>query len=199
PANHDQPPQEEEIFSSYRSPFELYPLLRDARETLSSASHSLSPNFVSDLYPSSRSSLSFVSHSVGAKPSGSAHSSSIYRPDLKPLKLATMAKFLDPHKRLCRYEVPGGGTCRDDGCENIHLSRLEGPNPMGTIEPNDEDTAEFLFNALPLSWLRQYEVASSSKILSALQDVHRKTLNTPLQLEDRVGQALDYLGSRPTT
>lgn len=31
---------------------------------------------------------------------------------------------LDPGKRVCQYEVPGPGECRDEGCVDIHLRRL---------------------------------------------------------------------------
>jgi hypothetical protein len=60
--------------------------------------------------------------------------SSSASPNLNPLKVATAVKALDPSKRVCQYEVPGGGICRDPGCEDVHLSRvLDGVmEPSGT-------------------------------------------------------------------
>ena len=53
--------------------------------------------------------------------------------DLQPLKVAVSSKFLsDPLRRVCQYEVPGGGECRDQDCEDIHLSRLTAVEPTGT-------------------------------------------------------------------
>jgi hypothetical protein len=53
-------------------------------------------------------------------------------PTLKPLKLATASKVLDPTKQVCQYEVPGGGTCRDEECEDLHLISMGGVEPSGT-------------------------------------------------------------------
>ncbi|KIY46728.1 hypothetical protein FISHEDRAFT_75338 [Fistulina hepatica ATCC 64428] len=69
-------------------------------------------------------------------------------PDLRPLQLATASKLLDPSKRICQYEIPGGGICRDQSCEDLHLisRRLDNTvciGPQG-IEPSDEDTAAYL-------------------------------------------------------
>lgn len=48
-------------------------------------------------------------------------------PSLKLLKLSTFAHTLDPLKRVCQYEIPGGGVCRDSGCNELHLySRASG-------------------------------------------------------------------------
>lgn len=127
-------------FSAYRSPFDSFPLLRDCPGPmlLSDPVSSLSSSSASYMYPSTRSSLSstplvYAEHSTPHTLSPS--SPAVLLPDLKPLKLATQIKLLDPFKRLCQYEVPGGGTCRDDGCEDVHLSRLEGANQMGQVEP----------------------------------------------------------------
>ena len=42
-------------------------------------------------------------------------------PSLKALKLATIAHRLDPSKRICQYEVPGGGVCRATDCDDAHI------------------------------------------------------------------------------
>jgi hypothetical protein len=52
-------------------------------------------------------------------------------PSLKALKLATAANLLDPTKRICQYEIPGGGMCRNDECEDVHLSRIIGQRDLG--------------------------------------------------------------------
>jgi hypothetical protein len=129
-------------FSTYRSPFDSFPLLRDCPGPMliSDPASSLSSSSASYMYPSTRSSLSSIPYFVSTEHSTLPHPSSpsspaVLLPDLKPLKLASLVKLLDPFKRLCQYEVPGGGTCRDDGCEDVHLSKLEGANQMGQVEP----------------------------------------------------------------
>ncbi|TBU61932.1 hypothetical protein BD310DRAFT_920183 [Dichomitus squalens] len=59
--------------------------------------------------------------------SSSATSANI---DLKPLKQASVLKFLsDNQGRVCQYDI--GGECRDKDCENVHLSRLSAVEPSG--------------------------------------------------------------------
>lgn len=59
-------------------------------------------------------------------------------PDLKPLKQAALQRMLtqltahDPGLRVCQYEVPGGGVCRDQECDELHLSRIGTSEPSGT-------------------------------------------------------------------
>ena len=69
----------------------------------------------------------------------SASSSLASIPDLQPLKRAASAKALDPSKRICQYELPGGGVCHDAGCEDVHLggsdlnrAGVDGVEPSGT-------------------------------------------------------------------
>lgn len=64
------------------------------------------------------------------------HLPSLVLPDLQPLKLATVMKHLDPSKQLCQYEVPGGGVCRDEGCDDVHLSRLRMYVDGDALEPS---------------------------------------------------------------
>lgn len=53
--------------------------------------------------------------------------------DFEALKTIVALKVLsDPSSRVCQYEVPGGGECRDKDCEDIHLSRLSSVEPTGT-------------------------------------------------------------------
>ncbi|KAF9485788.1 hypothetical protein BDN70DRAFT_458282 [Pholiota conissans] len=210
-------------FSAYRSPFDSYPRLRGHPQRLPSDPFSISYDFSSipssHMYQPTVSSVSSDLRSASTKisPSSSSFSSStgIPLPDLKPLKLTAMIKSFDPTKRICRYEIPGGGTCRDEHCEDIHLSRLENANEMGAVEPSgsyllclssllasylhslDEDAAQYLFDTLPNSWLTQHRVNSPSKLLAALKQVHHRTLNNPLSFEERVAHALFSIGSPP--
>lgn len=54
--------------------------------------------------------------------------------DLKPLKLVATYKWLEANtsRCLCQYEIPGGGECRDNDCQAIHLSKLSAIEPSGT-------------------------------------------------------------------
>ncbi|KAF9013213.1 hypothetical protein BDQ17DRAFT_584676 [Cyathus striatus] len=208
----------ENLFTTYASPFEWYPLLHSHSRTISGqltpieqTSSSSSSNSVSNapVFPASLSSAVFpvssvypssLSHpSIPTSSSSSSSSSNFPLPNLKPLKLTAAAKLLDPCKRICQYEVPGGGVCRDAGCKDLHLSRTLGPSTggvsgIGGFEPNDQDAAEYLFNTLPADWLSGHGI-SSSKILTALQEVRLK--NMPIAFEERVAQALCALGPPP--
>ncbi|KAF9565767.1 hypothetical protein CPC08DRAFT_158760 [Agrocybe pediades] len=163
-------------FTNYRSLFASFPLL------LHSVPRDLSSE-LSRVFPSSGSHL----------PSG------ISLPDLRPLKQIALAKSFDPTKYICQFEVPGGGTCRDEGCEDLHLSRLEGVDRKDIIEPNDDDAAEYLFNFLPASWLFEHRITTPSRILSALRDVRVRNLNNPLSLEERIKRAIEVMDSWPPT
>lgn len=59
-------------------------------------------------------------------------------PDLRPLKYQTFLRTLSSQQlqnaTLCQYEVPGGGECRDDQCEDLHLSRMP-TEPSGAPPP----------------------------------------------------------------
>jgi len=70
---------------------------------------------------------------------------------MRPLRQAALQRSLgqllagDSGRRVCQYEVPGGGVCRDSSCEDLHLSRLAG-------DPTDTELAEFIHDALPQPW-----------------------------------------------
>lgn len=110
-------------YTLYISPFDRYPLLRSQSSTFNLASSSFmhTSSATSDLHPSPTLAASLSSASSSAVP------------DLKPLRLAVLGKQLDPSKQLCRYEC-GDGKCRDDKCEDLHLSRLEGMIASGLLE-----------------------------------------------------------------
>ncbi|KAJ7819384.1 hypothetical protein B0H14DRAFT_2836660 [Mycena olivaceomarginata] len=133
-----------EYYAAYDSPFECYPLLRlrassGATPKSAQASHSHSPTTAcssSSLSSSSSSSISsLASFSSSPSLSTSTYNSVFPLPSLKPLLLAT-SSGLDPDKRICQYEVPGGGVCRDAGCEDLHLNRVGREGGAGVVEPS---------------------------------------------------------------
>ena len=104
----EQPPHEMPVFVTYSSLLDSHPLLR-AHSRQDSASLPLSATVAG-------SSLNSIS------------SADI---DLKPLMQVAVLKFLsDPQGRICQYDI--GGECRDNDCENVHLSRLSAVEPSGT-------------------------------------------------------------------
>ena len=124
--NNNNSQDDNENYGVYNSIFELYPLLRGSSDPdFYSSSHSM--------YPSTR---TLSSSSVLAEPSSyflsASSSSSLPKLNLRALKLAAIAKVIHPFKQICRYEVPGNGTCRDEGCDDVHLSRLQAVEPSGT-------------------------------------------------------------------
>jgi hypothetical protein len=128
-------------FSVYESPLASYPLLRirsqvSSMDTSQPESNTISLPFSIHLLPATDPFLlSFDFNSLHMD---------THLPDLKLLKLATATKRLDPLKRVCQYEIPGGGACRDEKCEDVHLRRLMGaiggssdnPNPLEAMDPN---------------------------------------------------------------
>ncbi|KAJ6559099.1 hypothetical protein DFH09DRAFT_1316862 [Mycena vulgaris] len=147
-------------------------------------------------FPSSSSILS-ASSSISSLPSFSfsfpTYDSVFPLPSLKPLKLATCSA-LDPAKRICQFEVPGGGVCRDAGCEDLHLNRVGREGGAGVVEPSDSDTAQYLHDHLPSAWLTKHDV-TVSKIAGALQQAQDPSHG--LVFEERVAQALAALGPPP--
>lgn len=113
-------------YHAYKSPFDSFPLLRSRlRRTL--------PDYDNDALSLHR------QGSFSMDSSASSSSSLVLIPDLQPLKRAASVKALDPCKQICQYELPGGGVCRDAGCEDVHLRRgdlnkagMDGIEPSGT-------------------------------------------------------------------
>ncbi|KAJ7927982.1 hypothetical protein B0H13DRAFT_2311849 [Mycena leptocephala] len=101
---------------------------------------------------------------------------------------------LDPAKRICQFEVPGGGVCADAGCEDLHLNRFGREGGAGVVEPSDADTAEYLHNVLPSAWVTKHE-ASIPRIAAALQEARIKS--DAGVFEERVARALAGLGRPP--
>lgn len=189
-------------FPCYDSPFSTYPLLlsqlraapvdadssQDPRgigshssRSTSRASASYGPNLSS---PSSLASLIYCA------PSLSHSCSSVFVPDLKPLKLATLQRALgrlsgsDRGLRVCQYEVPGGGVCRDKDCNDLHLSQL-------ASEPSDADVAAYVHGVLPERWRSRCDVRA---IEIALERV--RLGSSTRNLDENVRSALSGLGIR---
>lgn len=122
-----------ERWTSYQSPLQLYPFSRWHL-------HLTGPSDFSDAsVPGSRSGLSILTASGSFSSNSAGGSGSTDREDglmagglLRSLKMATLFKNLDPDRRICQFEIPGGGVCRDDKCEDLHIEReLETWEPSG--------------------------------------------------------------------
>jgi hypothetical protein len=54
-------------------------------------------------------------------------------PNLQTLRMQAAARRMTDdsleNARICQFEVPGGGECRDSACGDMHLSQLQ-------VEPN---------------------------------------------------------------
>jgi hypothetical protein len=74
---------------------------------------------------SSRGSAIFAANNSDIDGNGNGDSSEhAYVASQQQRNLSLITRLVDPKKRLCQYEVPGGGECRDGSCEDIHLGRL---------------------------------------------------------------------------
>jgi len=176
-----KPSKTESAFLNYQSPLALYPHLRTHYEVSSMESGTQSNIISIDDKPS-------TDPVILTNDSRTLETDSRFL-DLKLLKLAAAMKRLDPLKRICQYEIPGGGTCRDGTCEDIHLSWLINSDDQNA--PNDDDTAEYLFNKLPREWLHLRDVKSAGRIKAALEEMRLQPLR--MTLEDRVMRALAVL------
>lgn len=122
-----------ERWSIYQSPLQSYPFSRwhlqlTDPSDFSNASMTGSSEGLSVLTPSG----SFSSNSASG--SGPVDSRDANRPGdlLRSLKMITLFKSIDPDRRICQFEIPGGGVCRDDMCEDLHIEKeLETWEPSG--------------------------------------------------------------------
>ncbi|KAK1232827.1 hypothetical protein PQX77_004053 [Marasmius sp. AFHP31] len=188
---------------AYKSIFDGYPLLRsrppDISEYSSITQADRSPS--SSTFSILPSTFSFSSSSTSSTPLDSSAPLPVQRshvtvalPDLNPLKLGALLQATDPSKPICQYEIPGGGTCRDTGCEDNHPSRIGLTGIVSsqqqlppTIEPTDQDTAEYLTNFVPESWQSQYGSTLVSKIVAALEEARVK--HPSMSFDERVASA----------
>ena len=118
-------------FPTYDSPFESYPLLRSRlRRMLADDPATTTARILQEQQEAS------LRQPTTLQASSSSLSPIVFIPDLKPLKKAASFNALDPSKQICQYELPGGGVCRDEGCQDVHLSRaaavVDGVEPTGT-------------------------------------------------------------------
>ncbi|KAF8627454.1 hypothetical protein AX17_006268 [Amanita inopinata Kibby_2008] len=201
--NREREDKHERDYANYESPLASYPLLRSRARFSSTAeivphgleSYTISLPFSKHLSPITDS----VSLSTASVPFSHLLQTDIHFPDLRLLKLAAVSKSLDPLKRICQYEVPGGGVCRDEECEDIHLGRLiDTAGGIGKsislegVEPNDKDAAEYLFYRLPTDWLNRYKIKSPGEIESALE-LQKNSGPRIVIFEERVTRALAAL------
>lgn len=122
-----------ERWTSYQSPLQSYPFSRWHLH-LTGPSNSVdgfmasSSDGLSILTPSG----SFSSNSSSSSTSGDSKDATMAGHLLRSLKMATLFKGIDPDRRICQFEIPGGGVCRDGKCEDLHIEReLEIWEPTG--------------------------------------------------------------------
>ena len=130
----------------YTIPLSRYPLLRPRSGPDTSAGNTslvtLQSEITVALQASARStsppSVHFPSPISCTTGVVSSHPSSpIPLPGLKELKQVVLHRSLarltrrSPDLRVCPYEVPGGGVCRDRDCGELHLSQIS-KEPSGT-------------------------------------------------------------------
>lgn len=117
-----------ERWTVYRSPLQSYPFSRwHLHLTGPDACMGGNSSGPSILTPSG----SFSSNSAGGSTSADHKDASVARNLLRSLKMVTLFKNLDPDRRICQFEIPGGGVCRDDECDDLHIER-----ELGTWEPS---------------------------------------------------------------
>ncbi|KAJ3932318.1 MAG: hypothetical protein NXY57DRAFT_127661 [Lentinula lateritia] len=133
-----QQEKHEQLASSYISIFDSHPLLRFRPRPIlqervgTIATHSS---------PSSASII--IAHSLSPTSSFSSPSPFLSLSSLlsavRMVRLATVSQLLDPHKRVCQYEIPGGGICKDSDCEDFHMHSMGGASTgLAIVEPSGE-------------------------------------------------------------
>ena len=110
-------------FVPYSSPLSSYPLLRANL-----------PQYLLDTIPTTRIDpcVTLLDPPTHERPD-LQDSHVVVGVDLEAIKAAAMYRWLsDPSRKLCQYEVPAGGECRDRNCEDIHPSLAWKVEPSGT-------------------------------------------------------------------
>ncbi|KAF5369535.1 hypothetical protein D9758_002783 [Tetrapyrgos nigripes] len=184
----------------YNSVLDEYPLLRSRPRPV--LSYDISPDLNSILTSDNNYSSLIIAPPLSSIRSTSHPSSPVYTMpssspviDLKPLKLAKVSQSFVASRKICQYEIPGGGVCRDAKCEDFHLNGKGGKDAADVDDPNDEDTAAFVAAALPDGWTFAYGTTLTSRILAALEEIRLKTPRMPI--EERVARALAALDIPP--
>lgn len=122
-----------EKWTTYRSPLQSYPFSRwhlrlTSPSDFVNGSMSGGSNGHSILTPSGSFSSNSASGSTLADPKDATMTGNL----LRSLKMVTLLKNIDPDRRICQFEIPGGGVCRNDECEDLHIEReLEMWEPSG--------------------------------------------------------------------
>jgi hypothetical protein len=117
-------------WATYQSPLESYPLLRWNSQIAVDAA--ISSSGFAGSSPSHLTTPTNQDQSSTESSSGSMSSSTPDWLDMKVLKTFIACKGFDTDRRICQYEVPGGGECRDAQCEDVHISRASVMEPGGT-------------------------------------------------------------------
>ena len=127
------PPGASERWTRYRSPLQSYPFSRwhlqlTDPSDFSNGSTASSSDGSSILTPSGSSSSNSASGSASVDSKDATEPGEL----LRSLKMTTLFKSVDPDRRICQFEIPGGGVCRDDKCEDLHIEKeLEMWEPSG--------------------------------------------------------------------
>lgn len=155
-------------FSPYSSPFFSYPLLRSRARV------------VTDLTSASALPSRDASRLLGGN--------KVVIPDLRPLRVAVVLRETnDTGRRICQYEIPGGGLCRDKTCTDVHLADFE---PDGMVSDKfaftlltsflfsldgdtDHETARYLLESMPA--LRKF---NESEVMDQLLQARQKKSNS---------------------
>ncbi|KAL5501738.1 hypothetical protein ACEPAH_8998 [Sanghuangporus vaninii] len=171
-------------FTQYISPFSYYPLLRSRTRVVSDLGSDTFHTSTTSARPSV--SPSCISSVVDRK---------ITVPDLRPLRVAVASREVGDGegRRICQFEVPGGGVCADKTCTDLHINDLE---------PDDHEIARYLREVMP-DVLQAYD---ETEIVDQLLQARQKNSNatkSPSQvgsstsLANRVSEAITaLLGSR---
>ncbi|OCB88247.1 hypothetical protein A7U60_g4653 [Sanghuangporus baumii] len=167
-------------FTQYISPFSYYPLLRSRTRV------------VSDLGPDT-----FHTSTTSARPSVSSSCISsvvdpkITVPDLRPLKVAVASREVGDGegRRICQFEVPGGGVCADETCTDLHINDLE---------PDDHEIARYLREVMPDVLQAYDETELVDQLLQARQKNSNATktssqAGSSTSLANRVSEAISAL------
>jgi len=125
-------------------------------------------------------------------------SDSLTVPDLLPLKVSVMLReaVSDPARRICQYEIPGGGSCRDSSCSDLHA---------GDFEPSEHEIAQYLLETMgtALQDFNETEIVDQLLQVRQMKTTSLKTAGdgastNPIRLEDIVSEALATLTGRQT-
>jgi len=192
---HSAPVASSPRFKPYRSIFSSYSSLRPGSTSSNSSSSTTSPHTPSAALLSTNSPTSYMFHQFSssfsltsqAQPNiNSADLSDLgTQIDLASLRHSVVAE-IDPHRRLCQFEIPGGGVCKDSTCPDVHSREFE---------PSDTQVARHLSSYLPNH--------TEDQVLSTIRDIQRQTLSADrsrgtsnLDLSQLVGRTIRSLVDR---